>query len=192
MKLLSVLILLLWALSGFSQSDAEVERIRKNMELRQKLHQKMLENLMQGNHDENLFRDMEEMFNDAMKESFGGSSSFSFSNDAQNFETEWQESSAGRTLLITPQTKDQKLDINVQSEMVTIKGKSEIKTPNGVTVSDFHNSFSIPQDCDSGKVKMDQKNGKIVMFFPWKSAKKFSPKKEERLPLPKADSDVSI
>lgn len=183
----AILILFLWAFSGFTQkrehSDPELERIRKHMELREQLHRKMLENLMHGSHDENLFRDMENLFNDAMKDSLHG---------AQNFETEWQESTQGRTLLITPQRKDQKLDINVQNEMVTIKGKSENKTANGVAVSDFQNSLSIPQDCDSGKVKMDQKNGKIVMFFPWRVAKKISPKKEERLPLPKTESDVTI
>jgi len=191
-----VLILFLGAASVLGQkrehTDADLDRIRKHMELREELHRKMLDNLMSGKHDEDLFRDMENLFEDAMKDSLGGRGSFNFSYGAQNFETEWQESSSGRTLLITPQSKDQKLDINVQNEMVTIKGKSENKTPNGVTVSDFQNSFSIPQDCDSSKVKMDQKNGKIVMFFPWKAVKKTSPKKEERSPLPKADSDVTI
>lgn len=192
----SILLLCLWAVSGFGQkrehSDAELDRIRKHMELREQLHRKMLDNLMSGNHDDALFQDMEKLFEDAMKDSLGGSRSFQFSYGAQNFETEWQESSEGRTLLISPQSKDQKLDINVQNETVTIKGKSENKTANGVTVSDFQNSFSIPQDCDSSKVKMDQKNGKIVMFFPWRVAKKLTPKKEERLPLPKAESDVTI
>lgn len=191
----SILLLFLWTVSGFGQkrerTDADLDRVRKHMELREELHRKMLDNLMSGRHDDSLFQDMEKLFDDAVKESFGGSS-FQFSYGAQNFETEWRESSAGRTLLITPQSKDQKLDINVQNEMVTIKGKSENKTPNGVSVSDFQNSFSIPQDCDSSKVKMDQKDGKIVMFFPWRVAKKISPKKEERVPLPKTDSDVTI
>ena len=122
----------------------------------------------------------------------GGASSFTYSIGQQNFETEWQESSQGRTLLITPQSKDQKLDINVEKEMVTIKGKNERKTPNGTSVSDFQNSFSIPQDCDSTKVKMDQKDGKIVMFFPWRVEKKIVPKKDDRIPLPKEESDVTI
>lgn len=190
----AILVLFIFAVSSFGQkrehSDAELERIKKHMQLREELHRKMLDNLMSGKHDENLFQDMESLFDDAMKESFGGSS-FQYST-GDVVATEWQESSAGRTLLITPQTKDQKLDINVQNEMVTIKGKSENKTANGISVSDFQNSFSIPQDCDSSKVKMDQKNGKIVMFFPWRVAKKISPKKDERLPLPKTDSDVTI
>lgn len=191
---LAILVLFIFTLSSYGQrrehSDAELERIKKHMQLREELHRKMLDNLMSGRHDENLFQDMEKLFDDAMKDSFGGSS-FQFST-GDVVATEWQESSGGRTLLITPQTKDQKLDINVQNEMVTIKGKSENKTANGISVSDFQNSFSIPQDCDSSKVKMDQKNGKIVMFFPWRVAKKISPKKDERLPLPKTDSDVTI
>lgn len=192
----AVLILFLWAFSGFGQkrerSNADIDRIRKHMELREELHRKMLDNLMSGRHDENLFSDMESLFEDAMKDSLGAGNSFHFSFGGENFQTEWQENTEGRSLLITPQSKDQQLDINVQGEMVTIKGKSENKSSNGVTVSNFQNSFSIPQDCDSGKVKMDQKNGKIVMFFPWKSVKKVPPKKEERVPLPKAESDVSI
>lgn len=155
----------------------------------------MIENLFHGTHDDQLFKDMEKLMDDAMKDSFGagaGTSSFSYSFGAQNFETEWQESESGRTLFITPQSQDQKLDINVQKDMVTIKGKAETKTPYGTSVSDFQNSFSIPNDCDSSKVKMDQKSGKIVMFFPWKSVKKVSPKKDDRVPLPKAESDVTI
>jgi HSP20 family molecular chaperone IbpA len=183
---LALLLFFIFNLSSFAQrrehSDAELARIRKHMQMREELHRKMLDNLMSGKHDENLFQDMEKLFDDAMKDSLGGSS-FQFSS-GDVVETEWQESSAGRTLFITPQSKDQKLDINVQNEMVTIKGK----TAN----SEFQNSFSIPQDCDSGKVKMDQKNGKIVMFFPWRVAKKISPKKDERVPLPKTDSDVTI
>lgn len=191
------LLILLWAFSGLTQNrdpvDPDIDRIRKSMELREELHRKMMENLLRGTHDDSLFKDMEKLMEDTMRDSFGGStSSFSYSFGPQNFETEWQEADGGRKLLITPQSKDQKLDISVEKEMVTIKGKSEKKTPNGVSISDFQNSFSIPQDVDSAKVKMDQKNGKIVMFFPWKSAKKVSPEKDERVPLPKAQSDVTI
>ncbi len=178
-----ILLLIFTAVSGFGQKQ----------DLREEIHRKMLNNLLSGTHDENLFRDMDKLMEDAMKDlGSPGGSSFSYSFGAQNFETEWTESSAGRTLLITPQSKDQKLDINVEQEMVTIKGKSENKTPAGVTVSDFQNSFSIPQDCDSGKVKMDQKNGKIVMFFPWRSSRPAAPQKDKRVPLPKSKVDVSI
>lgn len=190
-----IFLALLWAFSGFTQKqDPQLDQIRKQMELREELHRKMIENLFHGTHDDQLFKDMERLMDDAMKDSFGaGTSSFSYSFGAQNFETEWQESEAGRTLFITPQSKEQKLDINVQKDMVTIKGKSETKTPNGTSVSDFQNSFSIPQDCDSSKVKMDQKSGKIVMFFPWKTMKKeVAPKKDNRIPLPKAEDDVTI
>jgi HSP20 family molecular chaperone IbpA len=162
------------------------------MQLSEELHRKMIENLFYGTHDEDLFKDMEKLMDDAMKDAGVGTSSFSYSFGQQNFDTEWQESSQGRTLLITPQNKDQKLDINVEKEMVTIKGKNERKTQSGTSVSDFQNSFSIPQDCDSSRVKMDQKEGKIVMFFPWKIEKKIVPKKDEKIPLPKSDSDVTI
>ena len=188
------LFVILWTVTGFGQkrerTDTDLDRIRKHMEMREELHRKMLDNLFNGTHDEELFRDMDKLFEDAMKDSFG--SSFSYSLGGQSVSTEWQESSAGRTLFITPKSKDQQLDINIQNEMVTIKGKNEVKTPNGTSISDFSNSFSIPQDCDSTKVKMDQKDGKIVVFFPWRTAKKMAPKKDDRIPLPKSDSDVTI
>jgi HSP20 family molecular chaperone IbpA len=154
----------------------------------------MIENLFYGTHDDKIFEDMEKLMEDTMKDFNMNMNSFTYSLGAKNFESEWQESNSGRTLLITPQSKDQKLDINVEKEMVTIKGKNERKTQNGIVSSDFQNSFSIPEDCDSTKVKMDQKDGKIVMFFPWKVAKKVVPKKDEdgRVPLPKDDSDVTI
>ncbi len=183
-----MLVFFLWAISGFGQKD---DQIRKRMELREELHRKMLENLFHGTHDDKLFENMEKMFEESMKDSFGSSFTYSLGG-AQNFQTEWAESSEGRTLIITPQSKEQKLDINVQNEMVTIKGKSEIKTQNGISVADFQNSFSIPQDCDSTKVKMDSKNGKIVMHFPWKNVRNVSPKKDERIPIPKSDGDVAI
>ncbi len=173
-----ILLLILSSLTVFGQKrdtrDADLARIKKHMEMREELHRKMLENLMHGRHDENLFGEMEKLFEETMKEA-GATSSFSFTM-GQNVETEWQENEKGRTLLITPQTKDQKLDINVNGGMVTIKGTSENVN--------FQNSFSVPQDCDSGKVKMDQKEGKIVMFFPWLSL--------ERKPMPKTKSDVAI
>lgn len=178
------LLLILWTVSGFTQKrdsrDPDLDRIRKHMELREELHRRMLDNLMSGKHDENLFKDMEKLMEETMQES----RSFQFSFGDQNFRTEWQESETGRTLFITPKTKEQKLDITVQNEMVTIKGKTEF--------SDFQNSFSIPQDCDSSKVKMDQKNGKIVMFFPWRSVKKAAPPRDNRVPLPKSEEDVTI
>ncbi len=190
----SILLIVLWTVSGFTQkrehNDEYYDRIRRHMEMREELHRKMLDNLFNGTHDEDLFRDMDKLFDDAMKDSFG--SSFSYSFGGQSVDTAWEESSSGRTLIITPKSKDQKLDINIEKDMVTIKGKNEVKTPQGMSSSDFSNSFSVPQDCDTSRVKMDQKDGKIVVFFPWRTAKKISPKKDERMPLPKSDSDVAI
>lgn len=145
------------------------------MQMRDELHRKIMESLMSGEHDENLFKDMDKMFEDAMKDSFG--SSFQFSMGEASVDTEWSESADGRTLLITPKNKDQKLDINIKDDSVTIKGKTD--------TSDFSNAFSVPQDCDSSRVKMDQKNGKIVVFFPWKKAKALKP-------IPKNKQDVPI
>lgn len=167
-----IFILMVSAFSGFGQkSDPRA--------LREELHRRMIENLFHGTHDDDLFRDMDKLFDDAMRSNLGSHLGGSA------VETSWTESASGRTLLITPSSPEQKLDIDIQGRMVTIKGKSEVKTPQGTSHSDFSSSFSVPPDVDPSKVKLDQKNGKITAFFPWSGTQK-------RAPLPKGETDVSI
>jgi HSP20 family molecular chaperone IbpA len=107
---------------------------------------------------------------------------------------EWIETTSGRTLIITPNDPSQQLDINVENGLVVIKGKSENKSPNGVSISNFSNSFNVPGDCDPAKVKMDTKNGKIHMEFPYRTAAKSieTKPKDERKPIGPSDEDVKI
>ena len=80
--LAAIVLLIFYAISGFGQKrdtrDADLERIRKHMQLREELHRKMLNNLLQGTHDESLFGDMEKLFEDTLKDA-GATSTFSFS-----------------------------------------------------------------------------------------------------------------
>ena len=110
-----------------------------------------------------------------------------------NYQSEWQEDKKGRTLVVTPQNPDQQLDINVQNEVITIKGKKEIKTPQGSSLSSFANSFSVPGDCDGSKVKIRQDAGKILIELPYRAIKEVTPpKKPERTPIKSTESDVTI
>lgn len=175
--------------------DPKLDGMEKRMQLREEIHRRMMDNLLRGiGSDEDMFSDMEKMMEEAMSESFNGISSFRSSSFAKNYKAQWNETASGRTLEITPATPEQKLDIDVTNGMVTIKGKSEVKTQGGVAVSNFSNSFTVPADCDFTKVKMDQKDGKILVQFPYTAAgkPKTIKKEEDRKPLPPSESDVEV
>lgn len=169
------------------------DRQKRRAELREEMHRRMRDKLLRGiGPDQDLFKDMEQMFEDSMNDSFSSFDSIAGSSSSA-FSTEWLETGAGKTLVITPKDPHQQLDIDVKNGMVTIKGKAESKENNSSFVSSFSNSFSIPGDCDPDKVKTLQKDGKIMLEFPYREMKKVTtPKKEERKPLPPAEGAVEI
>ena len=191
----------LWAGSLLGQSnprpvdDQVSDSMEKRMKMREEMHRRMMDKLLKGiGSDEDLFNDMENFMDEIMSDSFNGLNSFSRTT-SQNYKIEWSESKEGRTLTITPNSPDQKLDINVSNGLIVIQGKSEQKTSHGVSVSNFSNSFNVPGDCDPAKVKMDQKDGKILVKFPYRSVKAVDskpPKNNDRRPLPPSEGDVQI
>lgn len=201
-----MLLLFTWAFTGLGQkssspSKTREEKIKSYMEAREEMFRRLRESLFKGQGiNDDIFKDMEALGQDLMSDSFSGISGLSdFSSN--NFKMEWNESKEGRTLLIAPQDQGQQLDINVQNGMVIVKGKTERKGPQGTSVSSFSNSFNVPTDCDANAVKMDQKNGKIVLFFPYsKDIKKVEiPSKEneqkddnDRRPLKPSEGDIEL
>jgi HSP20 family molecular chaperone IbpA len=173
--------------------DHDSDLLEKRMKMREEMHRRMMNKLLHGiGPDQDMFSDMEEMMNEIMSDSSGGFSSFS-SGSSANFKMEWKDSSLGRTLEITPSDPKQNLDINVSNGLIIIKGKVESKSANGVSISNFSNSFNVPEDCDPAKVKMDQRDGKIFVHFPFRAAKSSLPKpKDDRRPLPPSGEDVQI
>lgn len=189
-------LLVFWAFSSMGQKttapNSELEQLQKRLELREEMHRRMMDKLINGNGpDQDMFKDMERAFEEVFSDSFTGVDSFT--PHAQNFKAEWTETSSGRTLVITPKTPEQKLDINVNNNMVTIKGETETKSAQGSSKMSFNNSFSVPGDVDAKKVIMGQKDGKILVQFPYVSVKSVTiPPKNERKPLPPNENDVSI
>lgn len=178
--------LLVFLLSFAAIAQHDTEGREKIMKMRAEMHRRMMEKLINGMGDEDaLFKDMEQMMNDIMKNDFKGFDSYA--HRPQNFKSEWKESQTGRTLEITPNKPDQQLDINVQNNMITVKGSTEVKTANGIQSTNFSNSFSVPGDCEAGKMKMDLKNGKILVFFPF-----YKPTETKRKPVVPSDKDVQI
>jgi HSP20 family molecular chaperone IbpA len=197
--LIVIVFLLLGAGTLFAQKssrpvdDHDSTSLQKRLKMREEMHRRMMDKLLKGvGPDQNLFQDMEQFLDEVMTDSFSGFDSFSRTT-AQNYKMEWSESKDGRTLIITPDSPQQQLDINVSNGLIIIKGKTEKKSANGVSISNFSNSFNVPGDCDPGKVKIDQKDGKILVQFPYRSAKPSEVKpSEKRKPLGPSGSDIPI
>lgn len=183
------------AQQAFRPVDNQTDLMQKRLQMREEMHKRMIDKLLLGvGPDKDMFKDMEKFMDEVMSDSFTGFDSFTQS-PIENFGMEWQETTKGRTLVITPKTPEQQLDINVNNGLVIIKGKLEQKSPNGISVSNFSNSFNVPEDCDPSKVKMDQKDGKILVQFPYHKANKLKtiPKAEPELkPIGPSDNDVQI
>jgi HSP20 family molecular chaperone IbpA len=179
---------------GSTSRDREAEQLEKKLKLRQEMHRRMLDKLLHGiGPDQDMFSDMEKMMEEMMNESLSGfSSSMAISGDSQ-FKMEWSESKTGRTLQITPKTPEQELDINVANGMITIQGKAKSESQGRVSYSNFSNSLSVPADCDASRVKIDQKEGKLLVQFPYLKAKAIEIKpKDNRTPVGPSEGDVSI
>lgn len=170
------------------------EQMQKRLELREEMHRRMMDKLLRGiGPDQDLFKGMEQMFEESMSDSLFSIDTFRSGPSA--FASEWVADEKGRTLIITPKDAKQQLDIDVKGQLITIKGKTERSSQNGSFVSSFSNSFSVPDDCDGTQVKMDQKEGKILVHFPYVVAQKLKTiprQKDERTPLPPTQDGVEI
>ncbi|HXH31588.1 MAG TPA: Hsp20/alpha crystallin family protein [Bacteriovoracaceae bacterium] len=169
-----ILLLLVWTFASFGQKKEApgpvVDALEQRLKLREELHRRMRNKILRGfGQDEDLFEDMEKLIQESLSDDFSGAT-------PSGFQMDWSESQAGRTLTITPQTPEQKLDINVNQGQVTIKGQAETKSPQRSALSSFSQAFPVPQDCDDTRVKIDQRDGKILVSFPYKkSATKVPP-----------------
>jgi hypothetical protein len=104
--------MLTFAQSGPSQNRDSIDNIKRRMELREEMHKRMRDKLLLGiGPDQDMFKDLEQMFEDTMTDSFSGFDQLGGARS--NFHSEWQESKTGRTLVITPQSPEQKLNIDV-------------------------------------------------------------------------------
>ena len=173
--------------------DNQEDGMEKRLRMRQEMHRRMMDKLLRGTGpDQDMFKDMEEFLNDVMTDSFTGFDSFT-KPSRENFSMLWSDTQGGKTLVITPKSPEQQLDIDVSNGFITIKGKVEERGNHSVSVSTFNNSVSVPQSCDSSKVRIEQKNGKILISFPCEDGHSSStiPKKKLK-PIPPSDTDVDI
>lgn len=189
-----IFVFALWTLTALSQMgpktvDDPFDQMKRRMELREEMHRRIVDKLMNGvGSDENLFKDLEQEFEDLRP------NSFSQLKPSANFTSEWLESKSGRTLVITPKDPEQKMNIDVNATQITIKGEVQHKTANSTYSSSFTNSFPVPSDCDGSKVKMDSKDGKLLVELPYKTTKQVQPNKSKptNKTLTPIDGEVQI
>ena len=199
--LLVIFLLFLMAVTALGQmmtvtldnDEKAIDHMRRQMLLRDQIHQRLRDKLLYGvGPDQDLFKDLDEALEESMNDSFSGQGQMGHS--FTQFKSEWSESKNGRVLTLTPQSQDQKLNIDVNASVITIKGESQQKSSTSSISSSFTNTFPVPDDCDGTKVKMDQKDGKILIELPYKAVKSVTlpPKEEERKPLPQSGNEIKI
>lgn len=162
------------------------DRQKRRAELREEMHRRIRDMLINGRGDQNdLFKDLEQEFQENMAEAFADMDQSSL---VSNFSSEWTENKNGRTLEIIPKDTSQKINIDVNATTITIKGETKQQSGTTSISSAFNNSFPVPGDCDGTKVKMNSKNGKILVELPYRL-----PPKVEKKPLtPKSSDDIEI
>jgi HSP20 family molecular chaperone IbpA len=199
--LLVIFLLFLMAVTALGQmmtvtvdnDEKAIDHMKKQMLLRDQIHKRLRDKLFYGvGPDQDLFKDLDEALEESMNDSFSGFGQMGHS--FTQFKSEWSESKNGRILTLTPQSQDQKLNIDVNASMITIKGESQQKSSTSTVSSSFTNSFPVPDDCDGTKVKMDQRDGKILIELPFKKVKSVTipPIEEERQPLPSSGDEIKI
>lgn len=159
----TLLILIALSLVSTSWAQSPDERRAERMRQREALHQKMFQALQGDNLDRSL-RDMEKMMNEMMSDMQMDMQEFNFSSRTSAltpFTYDWRMNEKGRSLVITPQSKETKLDVKVENQLLTIQ--SNMKQGEAKRI------MSVPQDCDPDRVKMEEKDGNLVLFFPFKS-----------------------
>ncbi|MBY0515289.1 MAG: hypothetical protein K2P81_00160 [Bacteriovoracaceae bacterium] len=192
MKKLLSLCLLFLSLESLSMTPEE--RAIRREELRRQMHHKMLNGMLDD--PERIMHQMDRMMDDLLRDSlsdmedlqrdFSQMRSLQFAPRA-SVRTEWSEDQSGRILKVISPNKETKMDVQVLNGVVSIKTEQNS--------THYHNQMSrtqlVPGDCDGDKVKMEAKDGALVLHFPWKN-KSIKPIKDERKPIQSNKQNVDV
>ncbi len=200
-----IFLLSLWMLQALGQKvmgphhHAQDDQTIKRMQMREEMHKRIRDKLLYGiGKDDDLFQGIDQMMDESVADSF--MSIDSIDSSGSSLKMDWSENKTGRSLIITPTDPQQKINMDVNQNVVTVSGEIKKESQTGVSVRNFSNSFPVPHDCDGSKVKMSQKDGKIVMDFPFKvntpktaiPLPKPEPQSDGRIPLPPTGNEVTI
>jgi HSP20 family molecular chaperone IbpA len=162
----------------FEQGDMKeiVERIRQ-----------MRAELMRDFNSKDFYKDFEDLKKSfgQSQDSFMGFLGLDEEMSGDLYELKWKDTKEGKDLEIIPKDKQTELNIAVEGEMVTIKGKRTSKKGDAMSgVQQFEYSQNIPYDLDAAKNKISEKDGKIIVSFPRKEGvtQSWSSPRREGLP----------
>ncbi len=144
------------------------EYARKRAEFDRRLRERIFNN---ANADSDRWvQEMESAMEELMQDSLRDIDSLRRESDAFGFgarggtQLAWSESKDGRTLTVTPATPEVQMDVQVLNGIISIK--TEMTTGNSRSQSS--STQMVPGDCDGDLVKTEGREGKLVLFFPWK------------------------
>lgn len=168
MKTFWLLSFVLFCQSVSAQKMSPEEYARKRAEFDRRLRERIFNN---ANADSDRWvQEMERAMEELMQDSLRDIDSLRRESDAFGFGARggtklvWSESKDGRTLTVTPASPEVQMDVQVLNGVITIK--TEQSTGNSRAQSS--SSQMVPGDCEGDLVKTEGKDGKLVLFFPWK------------------------
>lgn len=184
MKNITLFIIFISTQLAFGQNSFEERMQRYNQ-----FHQKLREQMLKGFDDKSL-EEMNRMVDEMMDQSMRDFPSMGLSRFSSGLNLSWNERKDGRELIIIPKSKEEKLDVQVQNQLIMIK----TTRTEGNSHSESSHAQNVPSDCDADQVKMEAREGGLVMFFPWK--KGLTPRnvnpESERKPLKPKKKDIDV
>lgn len=170
MKTILLLSLLIFSVTTLAQKMSPEEYARKRAEFDRRLRERIFNN---ANVDSDRWvQEMESAMEELMQDSLRDIESLRRESDASGFgvrggtQLAWSEGKEGRTLTVTPANPEVQMDVQVLNGIITIK----TELTKGNSRSQSSSSQMVPGDCDGDLVKTEGKEGKLVLFFPWKKA----------------------
>jgi HSP20 family molecular chaperone IbpA len=98
-------------------------------------------------------------------------------------ESHWLETPTERILILKlKQSKDSPIDIKIQNNMISVSGKSVLKSASGTSISSYSKSEGVPDDVDANSAEIENKNGDVQIRFKKKVAQKTAAPKSKPAP----------
>jgi len=134
------------------------------------MHQRLRESLIRGDDIMQTMRAIEESMDQLMREAGEDMHALTQltprSARTVGGTQEWAVVHGGRQLVLTPSHPDARLEVDVQGPRISIK--ESLST--GALQAMGETQIPVPAGCDPNKVKMEGKDGKLVLFFPCEGA----------------------
>lgn len=182
------LLLLLITTVGKAFSESSDERLKRRMQLREEMHQKMRDSLFNDFDASSSFQKMDQLMDELMKDAFSDFDQSAFQlNSSNGISTHWRESEKGRILTVKTEDKDAKVDVQVNGQKITLKTEYEQKSGQGLMKGQSTQMQTVPHDCDGDLVKMEATDKGVELFFPYKTGVQTT---DERRPIEGNANDI--